>query len=84
MKRIITLVLVFCIGTTAFGWGLTGHRIVGHIAMEHLDKKVRTHIIDVLGGEDLAMVANWIIVPYLQWMTWTATSILSKEMFGWP
>jgi len=59
MKRIITLVLVLCTGTTAFGWGLTGHRIVGHIAMEHLDKKVRTHIVDVLGGDDLAMVANW-------------------------
>jgi hypothetical protein len=27
--------------------------------MDHLDKKVAKHITEVLGGEDLAMVANW-------------------------
>ena len=43
----------------SFGWGLTGHRIIGHIAMEHLHPQVKKHILQTLNGEDLAMVSNW-------------------------
>lgn len=59
MNRLSTTLLALLISLSSFGWGLTGHRIVGHIAMDHLDKKVAKHITNVLGGEDLAMVANW-------------------------
>ncbi|MEY2963731.1 MAG: hypothetical protein RL754_992 [Bacteroidota bacterium] len=58
MKKLLSTALVLS-SLSAFSWGLTGHRIVGHIAMEHLDPAVAEHIVQVLGGEDLAMVANW-------------------------
>lgn len=43
----------------SFGWGLTGHRVVGEIASYHLSKKAAKSIQDILGPESLAMVANW-------------------------
>ncbi len=58
MKKLLSLTLVLS-SLTAFSWGLTGHRIIGHIAMDHLNPEVRTHILETLGGEDLAQVANW-------------------------
>lgn len=59
MKKIFLTLSFIAIQFSAFGWGLTGHRIVGQIAMEHLHPEVRKHIIETLDGEDLAMVANW-------------------------
>jgi len=47
------------LSTAVFAWGLTGHRVIGHIAMDHLNPEVKAHIINTLNGEDLAMVANW-------------------------
>jgi hypothetical protein len=58
MKKLLSLTLVLS-SLTAFSWGLTGHRIIGHIAMDHLNPEVRAHILETLGGEDLAQVANW-------------------------
>ena len=58
MKKLLSLTLVLS-SLTAFSWGLTGHRIIGHIAMDHLNPDVRAHILETLGGEDLAQVANW-------------------------
>jgi hypothetical protein len=58
MKKLLSFALL--LGTfNAFSWGLTGHRIVGHIAMDHLNPEVRSHILETLGGEDLAQVSNW-------------------------
>ena len=53
MKKLLSLTLVLS-SLTAFSWGLTGHRIIGHIAMDHLNPDVRAHILETLGGEDLA------------------------------
>lgn len=54
------LITAFALGALkGFAWGLTGHRIVGQIAMDQLDPAVKSHIIQTLDGEDLAMVANW-------------------------
>ena len=58
MKKLITSLTLF-LALKSFGWGLTGHRIVGHIAMEHLNPEVKQHILQTLNGEDLAMVSNW-------------------------
>lgn len=58
MKKILLLSLLLW-NASAFAWGLTGHRIVGHIAMDYLNPEVKSHILEVLDGEDLAMVANW-------------------------
>lgn len=44
---------------TAYGWGQTGHRVVGEIAEQHLSKKARKAVQRILGTESMAMVANW-------------------------
>lgn len=49
-------VFVFC---NAFGWGQTGHRVVGKIAENHLSKKARKNIEEVLDGQSIAMVSNF-------------------------
>lgn len=59
MKKIALLLFALGLSVGSYGWGLTGHRVVGKIAMDHLNPKVRKHILEVLKGEDLAMVANW-------------------------
>ncbi|SHM31433.1 S1/P1 Nuclease [Cyclobacterium lianum] len=60
MKR-ITLVLMIVSGFVAnsFGWGQTGHRVIGQIAAWHLSKKASKNIEAILGPESLAMVSTW-------------------------
>lgn len=58
MKKLLTFLLLGA-SAQAFAWGLTGHRIVGQIAMDHLNPEVREKVLQALGGEDLAMVSNW-------------------------
>lgn len=43
----------------AFGWGKTGHRVVGQIAENHLTPKAAKAVRDLLGPDSLAEVANW-------------------------
>ena len=59
MKKLLFTLSALLFTSTAFAWGLTGHRVVGHIAMDHLDKGVKKKILAALEGEDLAMTANW-------------------------
>jgi hypothetical protein len=42
-----------------FGWGKTGHRVVGQIAENHLTPKAFQAVRDLLGAESLAAVSNW-------------------------
>lgn len=58
-KFILTSIAMGSIVFNSFGWGLTGHRVVGEIASYHLSKKAAKSIQDILGPESLAMVANW-------------------------
>jgi len=55
----LTLVLFFAFVQAGSGWGPIGHRVVGQIAENHLSKKARKNIQEVLGNESLAMVSNW-------------------------
>lgn len=60
MRKIPFLILILHLATTqCFGWGQTGHRVVGQIAEWHLNKKAQKRISVILGSESLAMVANW-------------------------
>lgn len=54
-----TLLLAIGIILNGFGWGQTGHRVVGQIASWHLNKKASKAIEQILGSESLAMSANW-------------------------
>ncbi|MFX0557584.1 S1/P1 nuclease [Maribacter sp. CXY002] len=61
MKKI--LLLSFFIAQVAFAndmvWSKTGHRVVGDIAQDFLNRKARKAISKLLDGESLASVANF-------------------------
>ncbi|MDR1527374.1 MAG: S1/P1 nuclease [Dysgonamonadaceae bacterium] len=42
-----------------FGWGATGHRMIGEMAENQLTDKVKERITALLGNASVAMVANW-------------------------
>ena len=54
----IIIVLLFCTGIL-FGWGKTGHRIVGKVANNYLTKNARLQIKKILGHDDLSRVSTW-------------------------
>lgn len=57
-----TLFIIICSATlsvNAFGWGQTGHRAVGQIAENHLSKKAKRQIAQILDGQSIAMVSNF-------------------------
>ena len=43
----------------SFGWGKTGHRVIGAIAEMYLTKKTRKELQRIMGNESLSMAANW-------------------------
>ena len=59
MKRLMLFIFSAIIYANVFGWGQTGHRVTGQIAYNHLSKKVRNQINNILGGQSLAMVSNF-------------------------
>lgn len=59
MKRLFISITFLLISQLVFAWGQTGHRIVGEIAWQHLNKKAKKNIQLALGDEQLGMVGNW-------------------------
>jgi len=59
MKKLFSLLFIFVLVFQSFGWGATGHRVVGLIAERHLSKKAKKNIQKVLEGETLAEVSNF-------------------------
>lgn len=60
MKKLFLLLFIYQLAAVQlFGWGLTGHRVVGQLAEWHVNKKAKKQIERILGPESLAMVANW-------------------------
>ncbi|MEN8250279.1 MAG: S1/P1 nuclease, partial [Bacteroidota bacterium] len=59
MKYKIIIILFLFPVIQATSWGLTGHRVIGQIAEEYLNKKARKEVKRILGTETLADVANW-------------------------
>ncbi|WP_462253868.1 S1/P1 nuclease [Ekhidna sp.] len=59
MKKFSLLIVLMAFAVQSFGWGATGHRIVGLIAEYHLTKKAKRNIEKVLGRETLAEVSNY-------------------------
>lgn len=53
--------IVFSISTLAFSpdWGGTGHRTIGEIAENHLNKRAKKKIAAILQGEGLALVSTF-------------------------
>lgn len=57
MRRFILQLILST--TFLFGWGKTGHRIVGEIANQHLSNAAKKNIQNILGHSDLSRVSNW-------------------------
>lgn len=53
------LVCLLLVSQVSFGWGLTGHRIVGGLAQKHITNHARTEVSRVLSGYQLQDVSNW-------------------------
>lgn len=59
MKYALLTILNFAFIINSFGWGQTGHRVVGQIAENHLSKKAKKAVAEVLDGYSIAMVSNF-------------------------
>lgn len=60
MKKLLIFSLVFMLLMgQAFAWGPNGHRVVGHIAQEHLSKKAKKKLMNLLHHNSLAEVSVW-------------------------
>lgn len=59
MKKTLLSLLLTGFAYTAFAWGATGHRAVGYIANQYLNKKARVAIDKILLGQPLAMSGTW-------------------------
>lgn len=59
IKRLTLFVVIMTITLNGMGWGATGHRVVGKIATDHLHKKVRKKLDQLLQGKSLAEVSTW-------------------------
>lgn len=55
--KLSIILILFC--QSLFGWGKTGHRIVGEVAETYLTKNAKLQIKKILGHHDLAYVSNW-------------------------
>lgn len=56
---LFVFLLLFGTFNHSFAWGLTGHRVIGEIAENHLNKKTQKAIYKILGNESIAMASNW-------------------------
>lgn len=59
MKNILGLIVAVSISITAFGWGQTGHRVIGKVAENHLSKKAKEALEEIMGHESLAEASTW-------------------------
>lgn len=57
--KFIAVAAFFFSAINAFGWGQTGHRVIGEIAENHLSRKAKKNIEKLLGDESLAIVSTW-------------------------
>lgn len=61
MKKKDTLLAItfLSISILLLSWGVTGHRVVGKIAENHLTANAKAAVHELLGGETLADVSTW-------------------------
>ncbi len=57
--KIVVLLMLLIAPTVSFGWGTTGHRVIGEVAQHHLSKKAKKELKKLIGMESLSLWANW-------------------------
>ena len=88
MKNMIKKIS-FCLPfflSVLFGWGKTGHRIVGYIAEQFLTENAKHGVTSILGHTSLSMVSTWAdeIKSDPEWnhaYDWHLTTIPDGEQF---
>ena len=59
-KKLLLSVMLFALTFSSFAWwGPTGHRVVGEIAENHLTRKARKAVHEILGTESLGIATTW-------------------------
>lgn len=58
-RTLIALVLVLASAGPAYPWGPEGHRAMALVAEQHLSADARSHVVKILGNDDLASIATW-------------------------
>ncbi len=58
-KKLLLIGLLTYVPFQTMAWGMLGHRVVGQIAENHLNKKACRELKKILGNESLAMASNW-------------------------
>ena len=53
------LILALAAAAPAYPWGKEGHAAVGATAAENLSADARSHVVKILGNDDLGSVASW-------------------------
>jgi hypothetical protein len=56
MKQLLSILIFF---SALFGWGNTGHRVVGKVANDRLSNKAKREIKNIFGHHDLAYLSVW-------------------------
>jgi hypothetical protein len=59
IKKTIFFISLLSLPFHSFGWGVTGHRVIGEIAENYLSPKAKSEIQKILGNESIAMASNW-------------------------
>jgi len=59
MKSILSTTLLLFISLQMLAWGQTGHRAVGMIATNHLEKKTKKELFKIMGHESLMEASTW-------------------------
>ena len=50
---------ILFLSTYLFGWGNTGHRVIGKVAEDRLSNKAKREITKIMGHHDLAYLSFW-------------------------
>ena len=59
LKKIILPIGALVLSLSLISWGVVGHRSIGQIAENHLSKKAKIAVKEILGSESLAMVSTY-------------------------
>ena len=88
MKKYLVVILIFFIlNAPAAAWGVTGHRVVGLVAQNHLQKRAKRKIAAILKCNSLAEVSNYMDdvksdTAYNHTHDWHWVTILPGQTYG--
>lgn len=60
MRRVFMVLIATSFTLSASAWGPKGHDVVAYVAENHLSKRALKRINEVLDGESMVYVANWL------------------------